>query len=668
MPATIKRSILLFTAAWASLLALGQTPDSFNVLIRNVELVNVVDRKIVLGQYIGIKNGRITWIGNTEPKEPAAISIDGTGMVALPGFVNTHTHLWQHICKSCFPSESLQKWIGVYSKIHYLAPKELYDVVLAASNEALLSGITTVSDYSSLGFNDYGFEENARAMADAGLGGVVIWNNPSIFLPDQIAEAEILRYQALFKKQLTIWMGAGPLSFNSLPQVYSGIRLAQRLHINMSEHTMENNTEQRDLYDSLKNYIKKYGDRLSMADRAFFQKILDMRRPSSNDAYEALSQQAADILRTDEKLKHDTDYRPLSNAERTKLMALKDSNYISPLRILEYFHSLNGFLSIHSVWPQTVDFALLKSNGVSISHNPESNLYLSSGLAPVQDFIGAGLTVSLGTDGAASNDGIDFFSAMKNMWNVAKVRVLEIPVSSKINQWDILQAATINGARALKLDSVTGSLELGKEADISLVSLSDLGMSPARTDDKLVTTLIYSASPKNIKYVISDGQILVEDGRLKRVSESILATSLTRIARDVDARIATGKLWEESDTLKNLKEPYWYKYRSIRAKDSVNITIENELNGDITVTIISGPSTFSGGTHYVASDEANARFPQDPAPLSFKHQLILKRGKSIHITKPRNKFAFTITLNGKAVIKNTGRGQLLVSCVPERKK
>src|SRR6185369_7552818 len=245
------------------------TPDSeqLDLAIRDTTVVDVLKKEVVSHQTIGIKGGRIVVITNSSEAVHAKNEINASDFLALPGFVNTHTHLWQHICKACYPKEKLQQWIRVYQRIHYLEPDELYKVVLAASSEALLSGITTVSDYASLSFNDYGFETNANAARDAGLDGVLVWSNPSVFLPDRVKLGEIQRLRELYKAHFDIWMGFGGLSFYSLPQVYSGIRIGQKLDMHMTEHTMENNEEQRQLYRNLSGYYETYKDKLGSSDR-----------------------------------------------------------------------------------------------------------------------------------------------------------------------------------------------------------------------------------------------------------------------------------------------------------------------------------------------------------------------------------------------------------------
>ncbi|HEU5165039.1 MAG TPA: amidohydrolase family protein, partial [Chitinophagaceae bacterium] len=448
---------------------------------------------------------------------------------------------------------------------------------------------------------------------------------------------------------------------------YSGIRLARKLNMPVSEHTMENNQEQRDFYDALSKYISQYGDRLSGEDRLFFTNLLNARKPSNNDAYEALIQQATNILETDDRLKSTKDYLPLTDSEKNKLVAIQEPRNFSPLEVLKYFEILHEFLCIHSVWPQQEDIEIMKANGVSISHNPESNMYLSSGLAPIQDYLRAGLTVSLGTDGAASNDAIDFFSAMKAMWNIAKIRILEIPASSEMNEWTVLQAATINGAKALKLDANTGSLGVGKEADITLISLEELGMAPARTDSITGRLLIYSASPKNIKYVLSDGRVIVENGKLKKYSEQKLSNDLTSIAKKVDQRIATGKLWKDNYTLRTFAGPYLYKYRSIRIKDSVNINFFNLTKDKVKLSIMSSGLVFSGGSPYVVNNEVSSRFPEDPLAKAFKREISLENKQGVQIRKSKNSWVYTITVDGQSTSISSDRGQLLILCEPIKK-
>ncbi len=645
----------------------GQSPAILDLLIKNTLLIDVVNKKTIPHQYIGIRGRRIVSISSTAPRMKAKRIIDGTNKAILPGFINTHTHLWQHICKSCIPQGSLQKWISIYRVVHYLQPEELRKVVLAASNEALLTGITTVSDYASLSFNEYGFGVNAQAIHDAGIGGVVIWHNPSIFLPDRIKIEEIRRYQAKFNRQLNIWMGAGPLSFHSLSQVYSGIQLADSLNLSLSEHTMENNQEQKDLYDMLQKYIANYGSLLTSDDQLFFKTLLqNAKRPSDNDAFQALLESAKGILDTDQRLISEGTavYKPLTESEKNIIGVLPAKRNISPLEILNHWKALPHFLSIHSVWPQAADIAIMKQQKVAISHNPESNLYLTSGLAPIQEYFRSGLTVSLGTDGAASNDGIDFFSAMRSMWNIAKIKSMNTDVSRNLDEWTVLQTATISGAKSLKIDSLTGSIEIGKEADLILIALDELGLAPVQplfidgkisTASNLPAVLIYSASPRNVKYVISDGTLLVNDGKLTRYNEHVLAKDLTHIARVSGKRKEIGQTWKTRYSIQNSKTPYWYRYRSVRIIDSIDIQITNSTKTLTKLTIAASGTTFGGGSPYMIDSAVLRRYPTKPNPVSFLETITLTPGQHIEIKKgkgrqgPENNSVpkpFHITING----------------------
>jgi cytosine/adenosine deaminase-related metal-dependent hydrolase len=633
-----------------------------DILIRNCTLADVINKKVLLNKNIAIRNGHIYSITDNSDFIRARKIIDGSHFIALPGFVNTHTHLWQHICKSCYPKESLQTWIRVYRVIHYLTKEDLYKVVLAASSEALLSGITTVSDYASLSFNDYGFETNANAIQDAGLSGIIVWNNPSIFLPDSIKLLEIKRLQNKYKKNFSIWMGPGPLSFYSLPQVYSGILIAQKLNLSVTEHTMENNQEQRDFYDSLSNYVKEYKEQFSSSDRDFLENVLQKRRPANVDGYEQWIREAGQILTYDSFLQSTPKYKGLTADQKQLLNSLHSSRSISPMAILDYFDILDSFLAIHSVWQEDEDIQLMKRKKVSVSHNPESNMYLSSGLAPVQDYLSNCILVSLGTDGGASNDGINFFSAMREMWNVSKIRAMNTWISKDMDEWTVLQAATINGAKALKISDKTGSIDVGKEADITLVSTNELGMSPLRTD-KMISLLIYSGNTRNVKYVFSRGKIVVAGGKLTKYKEEKLAKDLTMIANKVDDQITNGKIWSERDTIKNFNNaPYWYKYESVRSADSIDIEMINGTKQLVAVTVISSAATFGGGSPYVIDTKAGERFPKKPLSKAFRQIYSIPPMKLVRVQKSPKKNVYILTSGGDKKIIESDIGQLLLLC------
>lgn len=631
-----------------------QQVKTIDLLITNVTITDVIEKKVTENKTIGINGSKIIFIGDDSRGFAAKKIIDGSGLIALPGFVNTHTHLWQHIAKAAYPKEKLQEWVKIYGVIHYLTPEELYKVVLAASSEAVLSGITTVSDYASLCFNDYGFATNFKAMYDAGLGGVIVWHNPSVFLPDNIKEKEILNYQSALKNKFAIWMGHGPLSFHSLPQVYSGIRLGQKLNMNMTEHTMENVQEQRTLFDSLTKYYNTFKELLKQEDKTVIERMLSLQRPSNVDAYELVQRDALQMLKIDSTLKK------LSDEQKASLGGLQSKRIISPLIMLEHLNVLQNYLAIHSVWQQPEDIALMKKYNVSVSHNPESNLYLSSGIAPINDYLNAAINTTVGTDGAASNDGINFFSAMKEMWNDYKFDLLNTDVTKNFDEWNILQAATINGAKALKIDNVTGSITEGKEADIVLLSKKELGMAPYRIG-KVVPLIIYSANTRNVEYVISNGNILVKDGKLAKYNEAKLATDLSAITSAVEQRAKDGKIWSEYYKITETSfTSYWYKYRSVRKADSINLTIENVSPGTLKFSVSSSGATFGGGVSYMADKEVTERFPQNNPEKSFFEQLTISPKQRLQIIKKKDQWDIEIIQTIKTDTYTTKAGQLLL--------
>lgn len=625
--------------------------DTVDIVIDNVTIVDVVRKTIIDCGSIYISKGKIVGA----PLDPviAREIIDGKGLVAMPGFINTHTHLWQHLCKSCAPNEHLQDWMRIYERIHCLTEEEVYKVVLAASSEAMLSGITSVSDYASLAFNDYALNSSLRAMKDAGLGGAVVWHNPAVFIPDSIKVREIGRLSAVYKANFNLWMGHGPLSFHSLPQVYSGVAIAKKIGMLITEHTMENVQEQRDFHENIKNYLNLYGSKLSDVDRAMLQQIVDMALPSSADAYFQIEQMARRMI-DDPALS-----KGLTDVEQQKLRRMAGVRSVSPFPLLMSWDILKHYLAIHAVWPQREDIEIMRQQSVSISHNPESNMYLSSGIPPIYQYKKQSILLTIGTDGAASNDGINFFSAMKNMWNLNKINLMNASIK-ELNEWDILQAATINGAKALRIEDKTGSIDVGKDADIILLKKETLGLAPFRTKT-LPALLIYSVQPSSIEYVLSDGRIRVRSGRLSNESEAILANQLSSIAAAADRRNREGRTWVEqySLDLKNIGS-YWYKYRSFRMLDHFDLRLQNNGKQKIEVYFISSGQPLGGGSAFVIDTAVRKRFPENVSVGSFKRKMTVRPNQILKIKKDRGESIFRFILSKESEEVTTAPGQCLI--------
>ena len=178
-------------------------------------------------------------------------------------------------------------------------------------------------------------------------------------------------------------------------------------------------------------------------------------------------------------------------------------------------------LAAHGVWLDEGDLALLASRKVAFSHNPESNMKLGSGVAPVVAARKAGVTVGLGTDGVAgSNNDLDMWEAMDFAGKLAKVTALDPTV---LPARDLLRMATIEGARALGLEKKIGSLEAGKAADLIAV---DLNAPRSRPIYDVASALVYSVKEGDVSLTVVDGKVLW-DGRTWRTMDAKAALEAT---------------------------------------------------------------------------------------------------------------------------------------------
>ena len=204
----------------------------------------------------------------------------------------------------------------------------------------------------------------------------------------------------------------------------------------------------------------------------------------------------------------------------------------SPVRYLESLGFLGtGVLAAHGVWVSEPDIALLKMRGVGVSHNPESNMKLASGSAPVPGYLAADAAIGLGTDGAASNNDLDMFEAMRM---ASLLHKLQTGDPRAVSARTALEMATIRGARALGMESRIGSLEIGKRADLILVDVSGARQTPMYDP---VSHLVYVVRGADVRTTVVNGRVLMKDRKVSSLNEAEVIRDARAWAEKVRAAV-----------------------------------------------------------------------------------------------------------------------------------
>ena len=218
---------------------------------------------------------------------------------------------------------------------------------------------------------------------------------------------------------------------------------------------------------------------------------------------------------------------------------LGDSNQahgLSPVGWLDSLGVLGGrTLAAHAVWISPADIATLAARHVGVAHNPESNMKLASGAAPVTDLRAAGVAVGLGTDGAASNNDLDMFEAMRQASFLQKLRTRD---PRAISAREAVEMATIDGARALGLDPLIGSLEPGKRADLITVSMTAARQTPMYDP---LSHLVFVTRGDDVRDVVVNGRVLMRDRHVLTLDASAVLAEAREWAVRVRAAVAANK-------------------------------------------------------------------------------------------------------------------------------
>lgn len=185
-------------------------------------------------------------------------------------------------------------------------------------------------------------------------------------------------------------------------------------------------------------------------------------------------------------------------------------------------------VAAHCVQVDDKDMDILAKKGVSVVSNPASNMKLGNGFAPVPEMMAKGINVCLGTDGAASNNSLNMFHEMSLM---ALIHKGTHKTPECVGAKDVFKMATINGAKALGLDSVTGTLEVGKKADIAILDLNNPSLMP---NNNLIAGLSYSANGSEVDTVIIDGKVTMEGRKILTMDEKLVYSKVNEIIKRME--------------------------------------------------------------------------------------------------------------------------------------
>lgn len=198
---------------------------------------------------------------------------------------------------------------------------------------------------------------------------------------------------------------------------------------------------------------------------------------------------------------------------------------MSPVAYLDSLglFSAHPVIAAHCVHLVDGDLDILKKNKVAVAHNPQSNLKLASGIAPVQTYMDHGITVGIGTDGASSNNNLDMLEELQYASFLQKGSLLD---PTAVKAYDALKMATVNGAEALGMANKVGMIKEGYEADLIIFDLNKPHFYPLQHNT--ISNLVYSAQSSDIILTMVQGKILMENRQLKTIDLESLYERVTQ--------------------------------------------------------------------------------------------------------------------------------------------
>lgn len=203
----------------------------------------------------------------------------------------------------------------------------------------------------------------------------------------------------------------------------------------------------------------------------------------------------------------------------------------TPVKLMEELglFSISPVVAAHCVHLTSDDIDILHKYGVGVAHNPESNMKLASGIAPVPAMLTRGIPVALGTDGASSNNNLDMVQEMRSCALLHKVSLKDPTV---LPAYQALEMATANGAKALGLSHEIGTIQSGFKADLILIDMSEAHMRPVHD---VIANLVYASQAADVDTVIINGRVVMENHKILTFDEQEVIRNAEAAARKLAA-------------------------------------------------------------------------------------------------------------------------------------
>ena len=216
---------------------------------------------------------------------------------------------------------------------------------------------------------------------------------------------------------------------------------------------------------------------------------------------------------------------------KQELNQIQSEHRMTPVEYLDSIGILDAnTLLAHCVWIDDHDIEIIAKQNAKISHNPESNMKLAAGVAPVPRFLDSGITVGLGTDGCASNNNLDLFQEMDTTAKLHKVFGNDPTV---MDAKSVIVMATIGGAKAIGLGNEIGSIEVGKQADLIIIDTDKPHLTPLYNP---VSHIVYAASGSDVRDVLVAGEFLVRNRKLLTLDLDHTLERVTEISKVISSK------------------------------------------------------------------------------------------------------------------------------------